>query len=127
VLGESPFIGFIPVTDVSRARDFYEGTLGLRILEESPFAMVADANGTMLRITPVGEFAPQAFTVAGWKVADITDTVSTLTDKGVAFRRYDGMEQDDLGIWTTPSGDRVAWFSDPDDNALSLTTFADQP
>jgi len=51
---------------------------------------------------------------------------ANLTDKGVSFRRFDGMEQDDLGIWTTPNGDRVAWFCDPDDNTLSLTTFAKQ-
>jgi predicted enzyme related to lactoylglutathione lyase len=33
------------------------------------------------------------------------------------------MEQDDLGIWTTPGGDRIAWFTDPDGNVLSLTQF----
>jgi hypothetical protein len=44
----------------------------------------------------------------------------------VRFSRYDSMEQDDVGIWTTPGGDRVAWFKDPDGNTLSLTTFAPQ-
>jgi hypothetical protein len=37
------------------------------------------------------------------------------------FQRYGGMPQDDLGIWSSPSGARIAWFSDPDGNTLSLT------
>jgi hypothetical protein len=41
----------------------------------------------------------------------------------VPFTRYDGMSQDEDGIWTAPSGDRVAWFADPDGNNLSLTQF----
>jgi len=40
----------------------------------------------------------------------------------VTFNRYDGMDQDDRGIWTTPVGDLVAWFVDPDSNTVSLTT-----
>ena len=123
MLTHSSFIGFVPVRDASIARAFYETTLGLRVVEETPFAVVVDANGTMIRITPVGDFPPQAFTIAGWKVSDITTTVEELTGRGVAFRRYEGMDQDALGIWTSPSGDRVAWFTDPDGNTLSLTTF----
>ena len=45
----------------------------------------------------------------------------TLTARGVEFTRYDGMEQDDLGVWSAPGGDQVAWFHDPDGNTLSLT------
>jgi catechol 2,3-dioxygenase-like lactoylglutathione lyase family enzyme len=45
-------------------------------------------------------------------------------EKGVAFLRYDGMDQDEGGVWTTPDGDQVAWFADPGGNVLSLTQFA---
>ncbi len=124
MLGSSQFVGFIPITDVARARDFFEATLGLPAIEESPFALVIDANGTMLRLTPVGDFAPQPFTIAGWGVDDISATVDALAAKGVAFNRYDGMEQDDRGIWASPSGALVAWFAGPDGNTLSLTEFA---
>jgi catechol 2,3-dioxygenase-like lactoylglutathione lyase family enzyme len=124
VLAESPFIGFIPVRDVSAARVFYERTLGLPVIDDTPFALVVQANGTTLRITPVSEFAPQPFTIAGWQVEDIAASARELTDLGVRFLRFEGLEQDDLGIWIAPSGDRVAWFSDPDNNTLSLTTFA---
>jgi catechol 2,3-dioxygenase-like lactoylglutathione lyase family enzyme len=123
MLGDAALIGFIPVTDLDPARVFYESTLGLVVVDESPFALVLDANATMLRVTPVGDFRPQSFTIAGWSVADIDATVAGLTARGVAFTRYEGMDQDRQGIWTSPSGDRVAWFTDPDGNTLSLTGF----
>jgi len=124
MLGQSAFMGFIPVHDTDVARHFYEQVLGLKVVEDTPFALVVDANGTRVRITPVPELVPQPFTIAGWQVSDITAAARTLADRGVRFLHYDGMDQDDLGIWTAPSGDRVAWFSDPDGNTLSLTTFA---
>jgi len=116
-------MGFIPVRDLSAARDWYGGVLGLHVVEQTPFAVVIDAAGTQLRLTPVPDLAPRPFTIAGWQVPDIRATVRALTDAGVAFTRYDGIDQDDLGIWTTPGGDQIAWFTDPDGNTLSLTTF----
>ena len=124
MLADAPFIGFIPVRDLAAARAFYEGTLGLRVVDDTPFALVLDAGGTMLRVTLVPGLAARDFTVAGWNVPDIDGAVRDLGGRGVEFARYDGMAQDDLGIWTTPGGDRVAWFQDPDGNTLSLTAFA---
>jgi catechol 2,3-dioxygenase-like lactoylglutathione lyase family enzyme len=124
MLTGASLIGFIPVRDVAAARDFYTETLGLPVIDDTPFALVLDAGGTMLRVTPDGELAPRPFTVAGWKVPHIAATVRDLAGRGVKFTRYDGIDQDDLGIWTTPGGDKVAWFTDPDGNTLSLTTFA---
>jgi catechol 2,3-dioxygenase-like lactoylglutathione lyase family enzyme len=123
MLGEAAFVGFIAVRDIAVARDFYEGTLGLRVLEETPFALVLDANGTMLRVTPVPEFVPRPYTIAGWAVRDIDAAARELADKGVGLTRYDDLTQDALGTWTSPNGDRVAWFKDPDGNTLSLTAF----
>ena len=65
VLADTPFIGFIPVRDLAAARAFYEGTLGLRVVDDNPFALVLDAGGTMLRVTPVPELAARPFTIAG--------------------------------------------------------------
>jgi catechol 2,3-dioxygenase-like lactoylglutathione lyase family enzyme len=115
---------FVPVSDVAAARRFYVGTLGFTVTDESPFALVVDANGTMMRLTPVPDFQPQPFTVVGWSVPDISATVEALASLGVTFTRYDSMEQDSSGIWEAPGGDRVASFTDPDGNTLSLTTFA---
>ena len=117
-------MAFIAVTSFDAAKSFYGGTLGLEVTEESPFAVVLDAGGTSLRLARVDSFAPQPFTVAGWRVSDMSDAVDALTDRGVAFLRFDGMDQDGTGVWTTPGGDRVAWFKDPDGNTLSITQFA---
>jgi len=124
MLSDAPLMAFIPVTDPAAARRFYETTLGLDVVEESTNAVVVDAMGTMLRLTPVGDLLVQPFTIAGWQVRDIGRVVDGLSALGVAFTRYEGMNQDDRGIWTTPGGDRVAWFTDPDGNTLSLTSFA---
>jgi len=113
------------VTDPAMARAFYEGVLGLRLVEdEAPFALVFDAHGTMLRVTPVGEFRPAQFTVLGWEVDSIENTVERLTKAGVNFLRFPGMnDNNSLGIWDAPSGARIAWFNDPDGNVLSVTQF----
>lgn len=83
-----------------------------------------DANGTMLRVTAVQQVAQPGYTVLGWRVDDIAQVVGELSAAGVVFTRYDGMDQDEDGVWMTPGGDKVAWFADPDGNNLSLTQFA---
>ena len=117
-------IAFVGSADLRQAQAFYEQVLGLRAIEQNDFACVFDANGTMLRVTAVAEVARSGYTVLGWRVADIAATVRGLTERGVVFLRYDGMGQDENGVWTTPGGDKVAWFADPDGNVLSLTQFA---
>ncbi len=117
-------IAFASTTDLGRARPFYAGVLGLRLVEENTYACVFDAHGTMLRITAVGEVAHPGYTVLGWRVDDIDDAVTQLALHGVTCTRYDGLEQDSHGVWSTPNGDRIAWFTDPDGNVLSLTQFA---
>jgi catechol 2,3-dioxygenase-like lactoylglutathione lyase family enzyme len=124
VLAGGSFIGFIPVRDIFEARGFYTRVLGLRVVEDTPFAVILDAGGTTLRLTPVPWLSVQPFTIAGWRVADITATVRELGAKGVRFTRYAAMDQDELGIWTAQGGERVAWFTDPDGNTLSLTALA---
>ena len=123
MLGSSQIVAFAAATDLDRARSFYQGTLGLRLIEQNQFACVFDARGTMLRVTAVQEVALPGYTVLGWRVDDIAHVVGELGAAGVAFTRYDGMGQDEDGIWTSPGGERVAWFTDPDGNNLSLTQF----
>ena len=121
-LGKYDIIGFVSIVDVARAKDFYRDTLGLRlVMEEPPFALVFDANGIMLRLGMAKEIAPAHGTVLGWQVPEINATVKELAQAGVQFERYGGMDQDELGIWTSPTGAKVAWFKDPDGNTLSIS------
>ena len=81
-------------------------------------------NTPLIRLAKVDDFERPPYTVVGWGVASIEEAVRTLMAAGVDPHRYDGMGQDDLGIWTAPSQDRVAWFSDSEGNTLSVTQSA---
>jgi len=124
MLADSGLVAFASTTDLDRAGAFYTDVLGLRLLERSDFACVFGFGTASLRVTLVGEVVTAPYTSLGWVVDDIEGEMRALADRGVAFLRFDGMEQDAAGVWTTPGGDRVAWFHDPDGNTLSLTQMA---
>ncbi len=125
-LGKFNIIGFVSIVDVPRAKIFYQETLGLRLVtEEPPFALIFDIHGIMLRLSMVKELPPAHGTVLGWQVPEIVATVKNLGQAGVRFERYEGLIQDELGIWASPSGAKVAWFKDPDGNTLSLSEHPD--
>ena len=117
MLESSDLVAFVATTDLDRARVFYGEVVGLPVIEESPFACVFDANGTQLRVTPVDEIRTAPYTVLGCVVDDIVTAVKAL---GATFERFAGMDQDDIGVWASPSGARVVWFT-TDGNVLSLT------
>jgi catechol 2,3-dioxygenase-like lactoylglutathione lyase family enzyme len=121
MLGSTNIIAFIPTRDSNQARAFYEGILGLRFVKDDGFALVFDANSIMVRIAKAPEFKPLQFTILGWQVSNIEKMAADLQKKGVNFERFGFFEQDELGIWTAPSGDKVAWFKDPDGNMLSIS------
>ena len=121
MLANNPIIAFIPTRDGARSRTFYEGLLGLRFVSDDAFALVMDANGTMLRIVHVADFTPFPFTILGWQVEDIHASVAELTAKGLHFTRYEFLNQSPDRVWTAPGGAKVAWFLDPDGNTLSLS------
>jgi len=124
MLGSSPIIAFVGTTNAGRTREFYEKTLGLTFIADEPYALVFDANGVMVRIFKIEAFTPASYTVLGWQVIDIGKTIRGLRARGVNFERYPRLQQDEDGVWISPSGARVAWFKDPDGNTLSLTQFA---
>ena len=121
MLKSRPIIAFVATAAPSLAKAFYTKTLGLRLVSEDAFALVFDAGGTMLRVATVQKIQPAGYTVLGWMVPDIRRAVRDLGQRGVTFQRYEGLGQDDDGIWSAPSGASVAWFHDPDGNTLSLT------
>jgi catechol 2,3-dioxygenase-like lactoylglutathione lyase family enzyme len=120
MLGSINIVAFVPTKDAEKARAFYEGLLGLRFVKDDGFALVLDANGIMVRVARA-QFTPAPFTILGWQVPDIGKIAAGLKEKGVQFERFGFLEQDELGIWTAPTGDKVAWFKDPDGNVLSVS------
>jgi catechol 2,3-dioxygenase-like lactoylglutathione lyase family enzyme len=121
MISQSVVMGFIPTTDAERARGFYENIVGLRFVSDDPFALVVASGETVIRIVKLEEFIPAPYTILGWRVSDIENEVETLHAKGVLFKRYSQMQQNRLGVWTAPGGTKIAWFSDPDGNVLSLS------
>lgn len=120
MLGSINIVAFVPTRDAEKARAFYEGVPGLRFVQDDGFALVLDANGIMVRIARA-QFTPAPFTILGWQVPDIGKVAAVLQERGVQFERFGFFEQDALGIWTAPTGDKVAWFKDPDGNILSVS------
>jgi len=113
-------VAFVPSADLSRAAAFYVGVLGLTQKSQDDFALVVEANGVTIRIAKAEGFSPQPFTILGFDVSDVDATAHALAAKGVAFQHYEGMGQSSSGIWSAPSGSRIAWFKDPDGNVVSI-------
>ena len=120
MLGSEELVAFVSTTNADRARVFYRDVLGLSLISEDAFALRFDCRGTTLRISTAPEVTPAKYTVLGWAVKDIRASLAALASAGVKFERFDFFKQDELGVWTAPNGDQVAWFKDPEGNLLSI-------
>jgi len=121
-LAKYPLIAFATIVDVEQAKCFYRDTLGLTLIsEEPPFALVFDVNGIMVRLGMAKKLPEAHGTVLGWQVPEIETAIRELSERGVQFERFDGLTQDDKGMWASPTGAKVAWFRDPDGNILSIS------
>ena len=120
MLGSHKLMAFVGVRDAARAKAFYKDTLGLTLIAEDGFALAFEVRGVRLRVTLVKEVQPHPYTALGWDVPDIIESARALEAAGVKLNRYEGLGQDELGIWTAPGGAKIAWFQDPDANILSI-------
>jgi catechol 2,3-dioxygenase-like lactoylglutathione lyase family enzyme len=121
MLTQGKIIGFVLTKDYDKARAFYEGKLGLEFVSLDQYALVMKAGGQMIRIAKVPNFTPLQGTILGWEVEKIDAVAAWLRDRGVIVEKYPFVQDRELGIWTTPNGDKVAWFKDPDGNILSIS------
>jgi catechol 2,3-dioxygenase-like lactoylglutathione lyase family enzyme len=117
----------IAVSDIQKAVAFYEGKLGLPVLEAGPSAHITDGSriygsggGTLLEVYQSGTAGKSPATLASWYVDDIDATVDELAAAGVEFARYDDFEHDAKGITPRAGGGRIAWFQDPDGNTFAI-------
>ncbi len=120
MLADSTLVPLIATSNPTAAREFYERTLGLHLTGEDPHGLAFRMGDQMLRVTKVEAFTPHPFSVLSWRVPDIVAAIHKLSERGVVFARFPCFEQDELGIWAAPSGTKIAWFHDPDGNALSI-------
>jgi catechol 2,3-dioxygenase-like lactoylglutathione lyase family enzyme len=108
--------------DIARAKEFYQGTLGLDVTEENGMLSLKFLGGHTVLIYPKGDaHEPASFTVLNFQVDDIEATVDKLVAAGVTFERYPEMgNQDERGIARDEYGPPIAWFKDPAGNILSV-------
>ena len=109
----------LAVRDLDEARSFYRDTLGLRTSEEYGLMWLHLAGGRDTLIYEQPEATPASFTILNFEVDDIDAAVAALEARGVGFERFDGVRQDDYGIFRE-EGPYIAWFKDPSGNVLSV-------
>ena len=115
-------VAFVYVADRARAIEFYRDVLGLELRSSDEFGDFLQFGAALLRMTVMPGWQANAHPALGWNVPDIVATATSLRGRGVKFAIYDGMGQDELGIWTAPDGGaKVAWFADSEGNVLSLS------
>ena len=120
---EAQLMVFVPTVDIDRSMHFYSEVLGLPVSGGGDGYYKLNAGQASIRLTLIASPNPSPSTLIGWQVEDIESIAADLAERGASFERYEGIEQDERCVWTPPTGDRVAWFEDPDENILSLTQF----
>ncbi len=123
--GSRKSISFIATADPEAAKVFYRDVMDLKLIEASPYALAFSDGADTLRVQIVSDFMPVPYTVHGWLVSDIEAEIAALLKKGVSFQQFAQLSQSELGVWTTPDGNKIAWFNDPSRNILSLTQYTD--
>jgi catechol 2,3-dioxygenase-like lactoylglutathione lyase family enzyme len=123
-LSDCRVVATVAVSDLDRAKDFYEGQLGLAPGRPEPGGLqypCADGTAVFVYLSPDHAGNSQA-TLAGWSVDDLDETIDDLASRGVAFEQYDqpGIRTDERGVFDGGHL-RAAWVKDPDGNTLAIT------
>lgn len=115
-----PFASF-SVDDISRAKTFYQNTLGLSV-KDNPMGLLElhVEGGQPIIVYPKSNHVPATFTILNFPVTDIETVVNGLTKKGVVFEQYESLQTEKSGISRSPHGPPLAWFKDPAGNILSV-------
>jgi catechol 2,3-dioxygenase-like lactoylglutathione lyase family enzyme len=121
MLASAKLVGFVPTKDYDQARAFYVGKLGFDFVSLDQFALVVSVGGHKIRIGKIPNLTPLQGTILGWEVSDISAAATWLQERGVPTEKFPFVQDRELGIWTAPNGDKVAWFKDPDGNILSVS------
>jgi catechol 2,3-dioxygenase-like lactoylglutathione lyase family enzyme len=121
MLGSGKMVGFVPTKDYEKSREFYVDKLGFEFVSLDQYALVVSTGGHRIRIAKVPNFTPLQGTILGWEIENIEQVVQWLADRGVPSEKYPFVQDRERGIWSTPNGDKVAWFKDPDGNILSVS------
>ncbi len=120
MFGTTKAFSSFAVDDLKKAREFYGGPLDLDVSEENGLLTLRIPGGGTVLVYPKADHTPATFTVLNFPVADIDTAVDQLTELGIRFERYPGLEADGKGIVRGGGGPSIAWFTDPAGNILSV-------
>lgn len=121
MLMDSPMYAYIPVSNLERARRFYEQKVGLKAAREIAGGVAYEfANGTACFMYPTPNAGTSRASQAFWQVADVEKEVAELKARGVTFEEYDlpGLKTRN-GI-ATAGGAKSAWFKDSEGNIMAI-------
>jgi catechol 2,3-dioxygenase-like lactoylglutathione lyase family enzyme len=119
MLSDTSAYSGVAVRDMAEARRFYAEILGLHTSEEYGLMWLHHANGRDTLVYEQPSAQPASYTVLNFEVEDIDATVDGLRERGLEFIRYEGVEQDERGVFRE-EGPYIAWFRDPSGNLLSV-------
>ena len=124
MLQDAPMFAYIPATDVARAREFYEGTLGFKPRSETAGGVIYECGGQtacFLYATPNAgtSQASQAF----WQVDDVDQEIAELKARGVVFENYPMPGLKSASGAVIAGGAKAAWFKDTEGNILAIVQY----
>ena len=123
MLGNAEVTATLAVTDIDRAKRFYEGKLGLELLRGPQPGLLVYRAGKSSLIVYSSEFAgTNKATAATWIVDDVDGTVRALKARGVSFEHYDFPGVTVHGDVHEMGASKAAWFKDPDGNVLAIVS-----
>ena len=121
MLRNAPIRAYIPVSDVSRARKFYEDIVGLKPGEEYAGGVIYECGGTEVFMYPTPNAGTSKASQAYWQVDDVEAEAAELKARGVKFEEYDMPGMTMKNSIATAGGAKTAWFKDTEGNILAVS------
>ena len=122
MLKNAEIVPYIPVSNVARAREFYEKKIGLQPKEEYAGGVIYEcSNGSWVFMYPSQNAGSNKASTAFWEVDDVEAEVAELKARGVVFEDYDFGSIKTVNNIATGGGARTAWFKDTEGNTLAVS------
>jgi predicted enzyme related to lactoylglutathione lyase len=121
MLSAATIHAYIPVSNIARARKFYEEKLGLKPKEEDAGGVTYECGGSQAFMYPTPNAGPSKASQAFWEVKDVEAEVAELKRRGVTFEEYDLPGVSWKNSIATGGGARTAWFKDTEGNILAVS------
>jgi predicted enzyme related to lactoylglutathione lyase len=120
MLMNAPIRAYIPVSDVVRARQFYEEKVGLQPKELYAGGVIYECGGTEVFMYPTPNAGTSKASQAFWSVDDVEAEVNELKARGVKFEEYDMPGMAMRNSIATGGGAKAAWFKDTEGNIMAV-------